>query len=920
MPLQTALSRIRRLQRAGRWLAALLILTALTTLLTLIAGLLDAWLAPEPPARTLLITTLLLLTALTASALLLLASRFSEKRAALTADTILASPRSPITAALTLTLATEPSTPLSDLLKKRTAEHAATQVTALPASRIIPWQPIRRAALTLLITAIPVAILTLAHPAASSTIATRLLRPTADLPPWSQFRFLVEPAHLEAIYGGELPLTVEISGPTPTSPVELLIRRPGDSETLRLPTFRQSETHYSRTLDSLTQPISIAFATGKARSEWHPVEILLQPKVLAGETTIHPPTYTHRPALTTILDTNELTALEGSEITLSLTSNRPLAPSKLIFTPATAPGIEAFPEEIQGELTAPDTITFRTTALRPGKLSALLRDIRGTPAAAPLHLTLNALPDQAPLVELTSPPRLLLATPSSVLQINGKAEDDFALSKVRLVRTLEGFRDRARTIAPALSEKDFTFGGELPLHLLGVSPGQIIELFLEASDHNPSLLGQGSSEISRIQIITEEDYAYRIRAKTTLQQFNARYQAIAKALSEARKSLQAMQKAARENDPQALETAKAAATQAHRNAAELLGKMAEDFPAFETEKRLKEIARNAAADASENLAQLQALDSTAPPAEQEKSIQEMLARLGAREKEQKQLQQDAALMAEAGKILELAAKFQQIYQTQKSLSERILTIAKEIHQGNDSNTRLLTSLADTQEKNRQALDTFATELETRAAAIQNPALSATAASAREFLQSLALSDPQSVMDLGAKSGRLGAAEDAYVQAELARALLENLMQKPNPFAKACQGQCMKFSVKFPDVNQTMQQLLEGLMCQNPGYSPGQGTGGWGLGSGGTGPTGNAAPGFGLSDIPVLGPQRMTFEPASLGANTDGKGANSTVNSLTQASESVSIPPSESPTETQTAPDPESIPESYRKAVQKYFTP
>ena len=193
-------------------------------------------------------------------------------------------------------------------------------------------------------------------------------------------------------------------------------------------------------------------------------------------------------------------------------------------------------------------------------------------------------------------------------------------------------------------------------------------------------------------------------------------------------------------------------------------------------------------------------------------------------------------------------------------------------------------------------------------------------SANEFLDALALSNPQSVMDLGAKSGRDGAAEDAFVQAELARALLETLMSKPNPFAEACQGQCQKFSVQFPDVKQTMQQLLEGLMCQNPGMSPNQGMGAGGMGGGGTGPTGNAAPGFGMSDVPVLGPQRMQFEPASLGGSADGKGQGAKSNPLAQASESEILSPTEVPRETRTAPDPQSIPEPYREAVKTYFTP
>jgi len=911
MSLKKSISRARRLQRSGRWLAAILIAAAVAVVLLLVSGLLDAWLAPETKSRTAMVATGCALVAIAAPVLLAIASRFSKHRAALAADRLLASPRNPATAALSLREKSE--TPLSSFLATRARENAAAEIAAIPASRLVPWRSVGMAALALLVTALPIAILSAIFPDAASTIASRLLHPSADLPPWSKMKFTVDPASPSTVYGGEIQLAVDITGASPTEAVELLIRRPGETSVQRLPSFRESATRFSRTLDSLTEPVSIAFASGKARSHWHKIELLLQPKVLAGNVRITPPAYTGREDLSAPLDTNEIHALEGSEITLSLTSNRPLAASKLVFTPATVPGETPVPEEISGETTSQDTIAFRWTATRPGTLSALLRDVRGTPAAAPLELTLKAVPDQAPLVDLTSPPRFLLATPSSSLEIKGRAEDDFALSKVRLVRTLAGFRDRSRTVAPALQESEFIYGGKLPLPDLGVSPGQVIELFLEASDHNPSLLGQGSSEISRVQIITEEDYAYRIRAKTTLEQFNARYRAIADALRKSKESLEAMRKDANGET-------RAAAEKAHAEAADLLEKLANDFPAFQTEERLKKIAENAAADAKANLADLKKFDPNASPEENEKAIDEMLARLGAREQEQQQLQQDAALMAEAGKILEMAAKFQQIYQTQESLTKRIRTIAEEIHKGNDQNRVLLKSLADTQEKNREALDEFAKELESRAAKITKTELAPMVESAKEFLQALRMSDPQSVMDSGAKSGRLGSAEDAYVQAELARALMETLMQKQSPFPSACKGQGMNFSVKFPDVNQTMQQLLEGLMCQNPGYSPGQGQGGGGMGGGGNGPTGNEAPGFGMSDIPVLGPQRMTFEPASLGGSADGKGGPGKADPLAQASETETMSPTESPEETRQAPDPQSIPEPYREAVKKYFTP
>ena len=279
------------------------------------------------------------------------------------------------------------------------------------------------------------------------------------------------------------------------------------------------------------------------------------------------------------------------------------------------------------------------------------------------------------------------------------------------------------------------------------------------------------------------------------------------------------------------------------------------------------------------------------------------------------------MVAEAGKILEMAAKYRQIYDTQVSVTNRIRTIAEEIHKGNDQNRRLLPSLAETQEKNRAALDKFAADLKSRAENLDDPALAPLRDSALAFLEDLRAADPQSVMDSAAKEGRLGVANDAFVQAELARSLLEGLMKKEDdPFAQACNGRCMQFQIASPDVNATMQQLLEGLMCQNPGTTPNQGTGGGGMGMGGTGPSGNAAPGFAMADVPVLGPQRMMFEPASLGGSADGKGGPGRGNPLAVAAETERMKPAETPRETRAAPDPESIPEPYREAVKRYFDP
>lgn len=912
------LARFRRRHRAGRWAALLLGVLAAAGLATLLLIGLDLGLAMETGTRVLVLTITGTILAISSVTLLIVVSRLSRHRAADLADDALASPRRPVAAALAID-PENAATPLGSFLATRSLDEASNALASLPTKRAIPWLWIRLAGVAVGGIALAAGIFRFSAPDAFGTAWARLVHPASDIPPWSRFQFAITPEQPAVIYGADLLITCTLTGDTIDKPVECLLRQPGSSDVRRLPVSRESSNRFSRKLDAVTQPLEIAFACGKARSKWLPVEVRLQPNVLASTLQITPPAYMGLPEARGPVDTNEISVPEGSEVLLELTSNRPLGSATLTFTPTRMGSAEPTPVETPGGISG-HVASFRFIATRSGKLSAAIRDVRGTRSAKPSELALKAIPDQAPVIDLTSPPPALLATPKSKIPIEAKSTDDLGLSRVQLVRTLSGFRDRSQPIASGLAKtRELETKDGLDLAELGLEVGQTIELFVEASDYNPSLLGQGTSGISRIQIIAESDYAERLRAQTTLREFSARFEAIAKAQQEANEALDKMDKAADAKDPAASAKAREESMEAHRQAAELLDKLAKDFPAFEIEKRLKDLAAKASEASKENLAALEKFDANAPAADQHKAIQEMRDRFGKNQPQLAELQKDAATIAEAGKVLEMAAKFQQIYQTQESLVKRMGTIAKEIAKGNDQNKRLLASLGDTQQKNREALDEFARELEQRANGLQDPALAPMRDSALQFLQQLKLSDPNSVMDAATKHARDGASNDAATNAELARALLETLMQSPGGFPQACKGNSTAFSISRPDVNKTMQQLLEGLMCQNPGMQPNQGQGGGGMGGGGTGPTGSAAPGFSMSTLPVIGPERMQFQPASLGGSGKGDSKPARPKPLATQAETGTLKQAEIRSGSSGAPDIEAVPAIYRDAVKRYFS-
>ena len=912
--------RIRLLLSAGRLLAAVLVMLAFAGLLWLVFGWLDGIVGFESGTRVTITGVLLALVGLVGLLALGQALRVGRAAAAAAADKGLGDPRRPAAAALSLDAAAA-KTALEEMLIRRTLESASSALTRLPLGGAFPWRMVARGLALLALPIIAITIFRFVSPGAFSTVASRLLHPATDIPPYSPLVFKIEPEALSAIYGGELQLEVSVTGGPLDYPVECLVRHPRGGEVLRLPAFREAPTRFSRRLDGLTEVVEVAIACGKARSRWMAVEILLEPKILSGIARIVPPAYTGLTPTAFPLDTNEIAVIEGSTISLEICSNRPLAAGTLVFSPAAQPGSEAKSESYRGEVSDSHQVSFAWTAARPGRISVSVSDLRGTPSPQPLELALRIIPDRAPSLELASPPPLLLATPKSVIPISGTAEDDFSLSRLQFVRTLSGFRDRVRVVAPQLHEKSYSFDEKLDLEDLGLEAGQTIELMLEASDHNPSLLGHGSSGISRIRIISEDQYAEYIRSKTTIAQFAARFEAARAAIDQAKESLEELKAAMEKGDHEAAGKALEDAREAHRKGAKLLGEIAGDFPAFELENRLKDLAEKQAGDLGENLKELENFD-PAGGKEQEAAIDEMLKRLGLRQAQEDQLDEDVEFARQVSKIMEMAAKFRQIYDNQVSVAKRFGTIVKEFRLGEIQNRRLLPSLAETQEKNRKALDEFKVELKLRLEGIPagDPALAPLVNSAFEFLTELDAAAPETLMDAAAAHGKAGEANDAFTNAELARELLERLLSKPEPFPEAVMGKAPQLDGVPADVNANIEQMLKALLGQNPG-NPGEGqASGEGFGLGGMAPQGAAANGVPM-DLPVVGPERLQFDPLASSSKSDGgKGRTGSVAPLPETAESGTIKPTGDRKGESSSLSPESIPEPYREAVKRFFTP
>ena len=922
----TNLQKLHRQRQLGKLGVLLLSLTALLGISLLILGIADYHYALSSGTRrtalTLIIFTLLGIAAYFTFRNL----RTPKTTTAQLADKNLTDDRATALAASHLA-DKKAQTPMEEYHLKRTLSEANAHLEKLPTKAKLPVKALAIGATSVIAALAAILITRNAAPEPFAPISDRIISPSSDTPPYSPLKFAITPNNPTAIYQGEATAQVHITGGEITGDVHCLIRNPATGNVETVTTYREQPGKYARKFENALAPLEFAFATGRARSAWHKLDILFQPRIASAQITITPPSYTGENPISYPLDSGEIKALEGSTITLQISSNRPLNGGTLSLQGMDQESDNPI-RQIEATLDNEKQANFTWVAHRSAKITALIRDIRDTPADSPLQLIVKTTPDQAPLLSIDEPSSFVLATPKSTLPILADIEDDYGLNKITLTRTLVGFRDRSHPLAEGLAAKTYEYKQNLTLAELGVEPGQIIELYLEATDRNPSLLGVGVSDITRIQIISEEDYAQRIRNRITMKNFTARYRALKKAIDDARQSIVELEEAENGTEEEK-EKALRNAERIHDKARLLAKKIGADFQAFDTESQLKDAANEAVETLAENLRELGNLPTD--PTTRKLAIENLKERLGGVAEKAEQIEKKAQAVKEIGDVLEMAAQYRKLINNQESLITRIFEVAKEVAKGNTESTARLEGLARVQEKNRDALNQLAKDLKERAAKLPDEAFTLQA-DAEAFLEKLAEMNIPEPMDATAASAREGKTNNAHKNAVLVLQLMNRLIEDPdNSFNQAAKGKVPPLFQGNPDIANTMAQMLNALMNRanqgqgqgggqrgQGGGPPGQGAGG-GQVAGGGGGGGDGHSSRGDHNTPAYGPDRLNFENQSTPTESQlaGKGGSLKRTRPGRASDGVD-PEQHRKTETQDIV-PENIPAKYQDAVKKYFT-
>jgi hypothetical protein len=910
---------IRRQRRLGLLLCALLRVAGWGALLLVAWALLDLWLAPGTIARLTVDSALLVLLAGLTLAWAGGALRLSSRDAARHADAALHNRRRQILSALELLQAGDAPPPapperaaaLRPFLVARTVNVATAELARLSFRNIFPFSYLRISVYRCLLALVPLLLGLVLQPDAARTLAQRIFFPWRDVPPYSCYRFDITPAQPNVLYDGTLELRLALRGPPARGTVWLQTRHA--SWRHRVACFQEGPGQYAQRLEKVTVPLEFCFALGKARSRWQRVEVLLQPQIALAELTLTPPAYARLPVRQFPAGADELAGLAETGVRLQITSNRPLLDGAAVLRP------DGTSDELPlatGSPHGPRALAFTWSLRQSGAIEVTIRDLQGTPCRQPLRLRQRLLPDAPPEVVLTEPGEHVLATPSVVVPFRGRIEDDLGLSRVEWIRTVVGYRDRAEPAGPQSAGRILEVAAPLDLGALGVQPGQLLDVYIEARDSNPALTGVAASSVCRIQVISEDDYAAFVRARTTVAEFQAKFQALTARLQAARTALEALRDAAAQapGDPKRGD-ALAAAREATQAAADTVRQLAADFAAYEIEERLRPELQRLAGQLD---SQATRLGQTAPDSPDLGALaNDLLAELGAAGEGAARLAQAGDEAARVAELMACAGRYREVVRRQAEIAGRLRRYSNQ-ERVLEADRGVLASLAALQRENRAALTALVADLHSKAAALPQDYASL-AESAVQFADKVEAIDIEWLMDQADAAAQGGRGTEAHHAAQLALERLEQLLSDcdGSPFGDLCGGE-ITFTVPR-DLGATLAQLLAGLSMQM-GLGGGAAPGSVGKGPGGAGPVGTMAGGQSLLNVPAYGPTRLTLAaPGSGGGVGEGPGRPG------QALVAATLPRPE-PAGGSAASRPhgntlpmEQVPPKYAAAVRRYFS-
>lgn len=254
------------------------------------------------------------------------------------------------------------------------------------------------------------------------------------------------------------------------------------------------------------------------------------PRIVAGEAMIRPPAYTGQPPRSTPLTPHPapLTAVVGSNVTLTLKSSTPLSSST---TARWAAG--EHPRSVKRDATPADSTVpvvrnpadsrvaqVQVPVARSGRIVVVPTGVDGKPGPT-WTLAVEAMADRPPRVRIVQPAAMAVVVEGWPVPVTVEADDDHGVAQLTLTYRSE----RAATATDQslelrnLPAERATATTTLDLSAMGLTAGDTLQLWAKTRDTSPSPPdhgnGEATSAVHTLRVVSKDQYQTLMRSLQT---------------------------------------------------------------------------------------------------------------------------------------------------------------------------------------------------------------------------------------------------------------------------------------------------------------------------------------------------------------------------------------------------------------------
>ena len=208
------------------------------------------------------------------------------------------------------------------------------------------------------------------------------------------------------------------------------------------------------------------------------ISVFQSPELVRADAKITYPAYTKLPEKT-VEDTRQISVVEGSEVTLTFTLNKPVTTARLAPKSGIAPGLT-----IDNQY--PNVLTTSLTATQSQQYELHLADDRGRPNKLPPRFVIDVQKNLPPQITPVFPANDVVVSPLEEVALEAKVADDYGLVGYGLTYNLVGAESQDVKLEEGdASSQQPQIRYLLALEGLKAEPDQLLTYYFWADDIGP---------------------------------------------------------------------------------------------------------------------------------------------------------------------------------------------------------------------------------------------------------------------------------------------------------------------------------------------------------------------------------------------------------------------------------------------------